>query len=76
VIVDGHEESYNDQLFWAGLASLAYLPATAAPAGFTPGGLPVGVQIIGPYLHDRTTVEFARLLAEVVGGFRHPPGYD
>jgi amidase len=75
VVVDGHEENYNDQLFWAGLASLAYLPATAAPAGMTSAGLPVGLQIVGPYLHDRTTIEFARLLAGEIGGFRPPAGY-
>jgi amidase len=36
----------------------------------------VGVQIIGPYLGDRTTIELARLLAEVTEGFVPPPGYQ
>ena len=76
IMVNGREENYNDQLFWAGLPSLVYLPATAAPAGLTPSGLPVGVQIVGPYLQDRTTIEFARLLADEIGGFVPPPGYD
>lgn len=75
IIVNGREEDYNAQLYWAGIASLPNLPATAAPAGRTPGGLPVGVQIVGPYLEDHTTIEFARLLAEVTEGFVPPPGY-
>ena len=35
------------RFFWSGLASLCYLPATAAPIGLTAAGLPVGLQIIG-----------------------------
>jgi len=45
-----------------------------APAGRTREGLPVGVQIVGPYLEDRTTIDFARRLAEVIGGYEPPPG--
>jgi amidase len=74
--VNGRAENYNDQLFWAGLASLAYLPATVAPIGLTRAGLPVGVQIIGAYMQDKTTVEFARLLAAEIGGFRPPPNFS
>ena len=32
----------NAAIFWTGLASLCYLPATAAPIGLTGAGLPVG----------------------------------
>ena len=49
---------------WAALASLGGLPATVAPAGFTKGGWPVGVQIVGPYFEDCSTIALARLLAE------------
>jgi amidase len=66
---------YVDQMVWAGIVGMAYLPATVAPVGQTSGGLPVGVQIVGPYLEDRTPIEFARLLAEVMGGFGSPPGF-
>jgi amidase len=38
-------------------------------------GLPVGAQIIGPYLEDRTTLHFAELLEAEFGGFVAPPGY-
>jgi len=66
---------YAEQLFFAGLASLSYLPATAAPIGLTAEGLPVGLQIIGPEGEDPTTIAFARLLATEIGGFVPPPAY-
>ncbi len=74
VTLGGVERPYFDQVFWSGLATVAYLPATVAPAGLAKtSSLPVGIQVIGPYLEDRTTIEFARLLAEVIGGFVAPP---
>ena len=60
---------------WISLATLSFLPATVAPVGRTPGGLPVGVQIVGPYLEDRTTLAAGRAIAEVLGGFTPPAGY-
>src|SRR5438067_10566059 len=75
VPVNGKSLPYQEQLFWAGLASLSYLPATAAPLGLTAAGLPVGVQIIGAEGEDPTTIEFARLLAAEIGGFIAPPVY-
>jgi amidase len=74
VIVNGQPVPHVD-ITWAGLASLCYLPATAAPIGRTGRGLPVGLQIIGPEGEDPTTIEFARLLAAEIGGFAPPPGY-
>ncbi len=76
IAVNGRMIPYGDQRFWAGLASLCYLPATAAPIGLTAAGLPVGLQIIGAEGEDPTTIEFARLLAGEIGGFTPPPGYE
>jgi amidase len=46
-----------------------------APIDRSPACLPIGVQIIGPYLEDRTTIVFAELLEREFGGFVPPPGY-
>jgi amidase len=72
--VNGKERPYLDQIVWAGLVTMALLPATAAPVGRTPSGLPVGLQIVGPYLEDRTTIDFARQLGTVFAGYEPPPG--
>ena len=66
---------YMDQLFWMTFSSITGLPCTVAPVGFTESGLPVGVQIIGPYLEDGTTIHFAKLIGEIIGGYIEPPGY-
>jgi amidase len=73
--VNGASRPYLDQIAWAGVIGMVYLPATIAPVGRTRTGLPVGIQIVGPYLEDRTPIVFARHLAEVIGGFGAPPGY-
>jgi amidase len=75
IAVNGRRVRYDEQIFWAGLASLSYLPATAAPLGLTPAGLPVGLQIIGGEGEDLTTIEFSRLLAAEIGGFVAPPDF-
>jgi amidase len=65
---------YTDLFFWIAFANLACLPATVAPIGRTAGGLPVGLQILGPYLEDATSIDFAERAAEVLGSFVPPPG--
>jgi Asp-tRNA(Asn)/Glu-tRNA(Gln) amidotransferase A subunit family amidase len=44
--------------------------------GRTPQGLPVGIQIMGPFWEDATSITFADLLSREVGGFIAPPGYE
>jgi amidase len=73
--VNGGEVPFENQLFWAGLAGLCYLPASVAPVGLTPQGLPVGVQIIGPQFGDLTCLKFAQLLEERYRAFVPPPGF-
>jgi amidase len=73
--IDGKSYPYLDQIFWPGVATVAGLPATAAPIGLSDTGLPIGVQIIGPMLEDRTTVRFADLIEREFGGFVPPPAF-
>jgi amidase len=71
--IDGMEYSYFDQLVWPGVATVPGLPATAAPIEISENGLPIGVQIVGPYLEDRTPIFFAELIEREFGGFVPPP---
>ena len=73
--IDGKEYPYFDQLVWPEIATTPGLPATAVPIDRSETGLPIGVQIVGPYLEDRTTIAFAELIEREFGGFVPPPGY-
>jgi amidase len=74
--IDGKEYVYPDQLAWPGVATLPGLPATAIPLGLSPEGLPVGVQIVGPWLEDRTPLKLAELIEREFGGFVPPPMFN
>jgi amidase len=74
--IDGKDYVYPDQLAWPGIATLPGLPATAIPTGLSPNGLPVGVQIVGPWLEDRTPLKLAELIEREFGGFVPPPMFD
>lgn len=71
--IDGTEHAFLDQIVLPGLASLPGLPVTVLPVGIAPGGLPVGVQAVGPMFEDRTTIRFAELAEREFGGFTPPP---
>jgi amidase len=71
--VDDKKVPYNDQSVWAGLATLNGFPATTVPIGHSAEGLPIGMQIVGGYLDDRTTLAFAGLVEREFGGFTAPP---
>ena len=75
LLVNGKKVLVTEHLFWAGYTGAAYLPSTAAPCGFSPSGLPIGVQIVGPQYGDLTCLAFARLLEREFQGFVPPPGY-
>ncbi len=60
--IDGQMTRYGDQLAWPGLATVSGLPATIAPVGRSKDGMPIGVQVIGPWQEDRTPLALAGLL--------------
>jgi amidase len=74
ITVDGRQYPYVDQLVWPGIATCPGLPSTAIPLGLSPEGLPVGAQIVGPWLEDRTPLRLAELIEQAYGGFVPPPG--
>jgi len=74
--IDGKSYPFRDTyLIWSELATSSGLPATTMPITGTQSPLPVGIQIVGPYLEDRTTLQFAQLMEREFGGFVAPPGY-
>jgi amidase len=70
------DDVYPDQLAWPGIAKLPGLPSTAIPTGFAPDGLPVGVQMVGPWLEDPTPLKLAELIEREFGGFVPPKMFD
>ncbi|WP_022720539.1 amidase [Rhodopseudomonas sp. B29] len=72
IMIDGKPYPYVDQLVWPGIATLPGLPATALPIAMSNDGLPIGVQIVGPWLEDRTPLKLAELIEREVGGFKPP----
>jgi amidase len=67
---------YEDLYFWITFATYTGLPATVAPIGISSSGLPIGIQIIGPYLEDATSIDFAARTKELFGGYKPPAGYE
>ncbi len=75
VLVNGDTRPMFEQGFWAGLASVSYLPATVFPTGLDARGLPVGVQAITREMGDLTSIAFAEQISQVMGPFIPPENY-
>jgi amidase len=75
IMVDNEEIPYFDQVFWAGLTGVSYLPSTVIPTGLNSQGLPIGVQIVGPEYGDLITIEVAKHLEAAGFQFTPPPDY-
>jgi len=73
LLVNGRPRTHLEATTWTVIVSAAYLPSTVVPAGFTPGGLPVGAQLVGPYLEDRTPLFAGAGLASLTCGYVVPP---
>ncbi len=71
--IDGMERSYADLIAWTSFIGFVRLPSTVVPVGLTPDGLPVGIQIVAPFLEDRTALAFARHVERLLGGVQTPP---
>jgi amidase len=75
IIVNGQARTPFEISLWLMIINLAHLPSVAMPIGRTAKGLPVGMQIVAPYLRDRCAIRVATLASEVVGGYEVPPGF-
>ncbi len=50
-----------------------FRPAISVPAGFTPEGLPVGIQIVGPWRNDLAVLQLAQAFEQATGfGSKRP----
>ncbi|MGO9604197.1 MAG: amidase [Candidatus Binataceae bacterium] len=73
--VGGEPLPYWSLTTWMAPAGACYLPATVVPVGRLKNGLPVGIQIVGAYLRDRTTLDIGKRLLAMLGGCPRPPGF-
>jgi amidase len=73
--VGGEDRWYWTLVDWMAPAGACYLPATVVPIGRLASGLPVGIQVVGAYLEDRTTLDVARHLETILGGCPRPAGF-
>lgn len=75
ITVNNEPRPYFEQIFWAGLTGVSFLPSTIVPTSLDAQGLPVGVQIVGREMADLQTIEFARKVAAETGGFETPEAF-
>ncbi len=75
ITVNGKPQPATTQMWWAGISGMCFLPGTAAPIGLAPGGLPIGVQIVGPQYGDLTTIRIAQWIEREYYAFVPPPAY-
>ena len=72
--IDGHpQHTYLDWMATAYLISVTGLPAISVPAGFTPDGLPVGLQLVGRRRADWALLGVAHAFEAATGHGRAAP---
>lgn len=76
LMIDDKKIPYGEVGLWSSVATLTGQPSTVMPIGKSRNGLPIGMQIIGPFLEDLTTIAFARSLEAEFGGFSPAPQYN
>jgi amidase len=67
-------ETYLDWMRSCYYITVTGLPAISVPCGFTPEGLPVGVQIVGRHHDDFGVLQLAYAFEQVTGFGRQRPG--
>ena len=65
-------ENYVDWMKACYLISILETPSISVPCGFTPEGLPVGLQIVGRHRDEWSVLQLAHAFEQAVGGFPAP----
>jgi amidase len=66
-----HYVAWMKSAYWI---TATFQPAISVPAGFTPEGLPVGLQLVGRHREDRRVLELAYAFEQATRvGLRRPP---
>ena len=65
--------TYIDWMRSCWTISVLGLPAISAPAGFTPEGLPVGIQIVGRHQDDWGVLQLAHAFEQATRFWKHRP---
>jgi len=66
-------DTYIDWMRSCYFVSITGLPAISVPCGFTPAGLPVGVQIVGRHQDDRGVLQLAYAFEQATGFWKRRP---
>ncbi|MEC9347535.1 MAG: amidase family protein [Pseudomonadota bacterium] len=66
-------ESYISWLVMTFAITLTTCPAISVPCGFTPDGLPLGLQLVGPPRGEAALLGFAHRIEQAMGGERWRP---
>ena len=66
-------KTYIDWMRSCWTISVLGLPAISVPAGFTPEGLPVGIQIVGRHQDDLGVLQLAHAYEQATGFWKHRP---
>ena len=73
--IEGHKmQTYIDWMATCYAITVTGLPAISVPCGFTPDGLPIGLQIVGRHRRDLDVLKMAFAFEQATGyGERRPP---
>ena len=72
--IEGHKlDSYIDWMEICCAITVTGCPAISVPGGFTPGGLPVGLQIVGPPRADLSVLRIAHTFEAATEYFQRKP---
>lgn len=72
--INGHKmPSYIDWVLITSIITMTGLPAVSVPVGFTSGGLPVGLQLVGRPRGEAALLAAAKLLEDMTGLHKRLP---